>query len=358
MSEPTSPTSPISSVGSSFGSVASAASTMSAASTQKNIPVLNAKSPVVQAFARLFKDLSEHDKKFYLGRITKSIHDRVKDRLKENGKQTKESVMNTCFEKIFTDIWTTGDCGGLPSTDLPRFFNGFADFLRDFTFPPTLKDVNTLSLPMLEFVAILRYRASNVVDTCTFDMETVDWESFTDIGYEANASIASTIISEEVNTNSLLDFLTKNGIVNHGQHVRFNLGKIKKPTESETVRTLSELDPFHVNLSFRLNNNLIFLVIDKNQAVGESRHCTFTIDQVLTGGVVNRWTWSGKINNLKFYYKCESSPSIGGRKRRRSSKTKKVRARSTRRRHNIKKLKRSVYVKAGNTKRKIRRFRH
>lgn len=326
---------------------------------------LDAKTPVVQAFVRLFNQLPIDHKTYYLHEITKYISSKVQDRLNENGMQTKEYVMNICFEKIFTDKWVQGDCAGLRADEVKVFFQGFAEFLHNFTFPPVPKGGNnTLSLPMLEFVAILRYRASAVVDKCKFDMETVDWESFTDITYEANADVAADMTpanDKHVNEENLRAFLTKIGVVNHGQHVRFNLGKINKPSKSEMVPSQSKLDSSHVSLYFILNHNIIRAVIDKTPSTDGSRECEFMIDEVLTGGVINKWTWRGKINNLKFYYTCESSQQshvVGGRNRRRPSKTKKVRARTTRRRRNIKKLKRSVYIKARNTKRNFRRFRH
>lgn len=325
---------------------------------------LDATSLEVQAFVRLFDQLSDDHQTYYLREITKYISTKIQDRLKENGVQKKEDVMNTCFKKIFTGIWARGDCVGLRPDEVKVFFQGFAEFLHNFTFPPVPKGGNnTLSLPMLEFVAILRYRASAIVDKCIFDMETVDWTSFTDIDYEANAYVAADTTPanvEHINNDSLLAFLTKIGVVNHGQHVRFNLGKINKPSKSEMVPSQSKLDSSHVSLYFIFNHNILRAVIDKHPSTDGSRECKFMIDEVFTGGVINRWTWRGKINNLKFYYTCTSSPQshIGGRSRRRPSKTKKVRARTTHRRRNIKKLKHSVYVKTGNTKRKLRRVRH
>ena len=385
---PASPASPTSSVGSSgsFASAASAASTASTASTQKTTPI-TAKSQIVIKFARLFNELSKDDKKTYLDMLAYYIDTRVNNRFKTIGSTSSDSYRDKCYQTIFNNTLkiTGGNCRGalIPNTHISLFFQGFAEFLQNFRFPaaPEGTAQPELSLPMLEFVSdsdltsMLSYRADNNVNDirkCTFKMGMVDKMSFGNIKYIKNTSVDTPDTPDaaappsDYGYDPLLEFLIKNNVVNkslgYENNLMFNLGFIQKPTNSNTrpfVESLERESP-HVNLCFRLNDNLITLVIDRNASSDGSRECNFKIIEVLTGGVLNRWTWTGKINDLKFYPTCQPSAtaSSGGRKRRRSSKTKKVRARSTRRRHNIKKLKRSVYVKAGNTKRKIRRFRH
>ena len=392
--EPTSPASPTSSVGSS-GSFASAASTASTASTQTKTPI-TAKSQIVKKFARLFNELSKDDKKTYLDMLAYYIGEKINGRFKTIGNISQDSYRDDCYQSIFNNTLkkTGGTCMGalIPNTHIPLFFQGFAGFLDNFKFPPAKGTAQPeLSLPMLDFVSeltsILDFRAATNdkdVRKYTFEMGMVDNNSFTKIQYIENASVDTTDIHDEaddrvlVNPNEhrdkLIEFLNKIHVLNQSQSlayvkgdnplVRFNLGFIQKPTGSDKVRPLVELDQEHVNLCFRLqhdvnaNKILIILVINRKASSDGSRGCNFKIIEVLTSGVINKWTWNGKINDLKFYPTLVSASS-GGRKHRRLSKTKKVCARSTRRRHNIKKLKqRSIYVKARNTKRKTRRFRH
>ena len=383
--EPASPAASVGSSGSSrsFGSdAASAASTASTASTQKTTPI-TAKSQIVIKFARLFHQLSTYHQKDYLDLLAYYIdivNKIFNNRFLPTGKKTKEMNRDTCYKELLDG----GKCfGTLLLNDKQIFFQGLAEFLQNFKFPEAPKGTAQpeLSLPMLEFASdsdltsMLSYRADNNVNDirkCTFKMGMVDKMSFVNIKYVENTSVDTPDTPDaaappsDYGYDPLREFLIKNNVVNkdlgYEPTLMFNLGFIQKPTNSNTRRFVEALEhelPY-VNLCFRLNDNLITLVIDRNASSDGSRGCNFKIIEVLTGGVLNRWTWTGKINDLKFYPTCQPSAtaSSGGRKRRRSSKTKKVRARSTRRRHNIKKLKRSVYVKVGNTKRKIRRFRH
>lgn len=379
--------SPTSSVGSSrssesFGSAVSAASTLSVKSAESTHDI-TANSLIVKKFARLFHQLSTYHQKDYLDLLAyyiDIINKNFNKRFLPTGKTlTKEMNRDTCYKKLLDG----GKCfGTLLPNDKEIFFQGLADFLQNFRFPaaPEGTAQPELSLPILEFASdsdltsMLSYRADNTANDirkCTFKMGMVDKMSFANIKYFKNTSVDTPDTPDDaapqIGFDPLLEFLLNNHVVNkelggYEPTFMFNLGLIQKPTNSNTrpfVESLERESP-HVNLCFRLNdNNLITLVIDRNASDG-SRRCNFNIIEVLAGGVINKWTWNGKINNLTFYPTCQPSAtaSSGGRKRRRSSKTKKVRARSTRRRHNIKKLKRSVYVKVGNTKRKIRRFRH
>ena len=397
MSEPSSPSSPTS-VGSvaSFGSFGSSDSFRSAASNASNASMqekLDANSPIVKKFVRFFDELSPYDKTSYLNLlaiyISRFQEDRARttgkgtklldSKFKTNGNTTKETYRNECYQSIINGVYSKvngGNCSGQinPLNDVPIFFNGFAVFLQNFKFPDAPKGTElALSLPMLDFVSeltsVLSYREATSVQNCTFKMGMVDKNSFTNIQYRENTSVDTpNDEAAAIQNDKLIEFLVRINVLDQslgyakGDNllVRFNLGFIQKPTGSDNVRPLEELDPKHVNLCFRLEKILIILVIDRDGADG-SRRCKFAIDEVLMDGQINKWTWSGKINDLKFFPTCQPSaatPSAGGRKRRRSSKTKKVRARSTRRRRNIKKLKRSVYVKSGNTKRNLRRFRH
>jgi hypothetical protein len=370
---PKSPTSPTS-------SVKSDASTASTASTQdKN---LTAKSPVVQSLARLLSTDLEY-KKSFLNLLVTYIHHQKNDKI--NKKFTSKTKAQTdrydCYQSIIDDKIIGGNCGGwiLPA-DIPMVFNALRELLENFKFPDASKGTEpAVSLPMLEFASdsdltsMISYRAGNTANDirkCTFKMGMVDKMSFVNIKYVENTSVDTPDTPDaapQIGYDPLLEFLIKNNVVNkelgYEPTLMFNLGFIQKPTVSNNgVRPLEVLDRLHVHLSFmrttdRGTNLLIILVIDR-VALDSSHKCNFKIIEV-TGDIINKWTWSGKINNLTFYPTCQpSATASGGRKRRRSSKTKKVRARSTRRRHNIKKLKRSVYVKVGNTKRKIRRFRH
>ena len=311
-------------------------------------------------------------------------------RFKTFGTVSSDSYRDECYQLIFNNTLNRGNCrGALLQTHIPTFFEGFAKFLNDFKFPPAKGTAQPeLSLPMLEFVSdpdltsMLSYREDSVdkdVRKYTFEMGMVDKGSFTNIQYIENASVDAddrVLVNPNEYRDKLIEFLNKIHVLNHSQslasargdnlNVRFNLGFIEKPTGSDIkVRYLVELNQKHVHLCFRpqhdvnANKILIILVIDRKAlSDGGSRGCNFKIIEVLTNGVLNQWTWNGKINDLKFYPTLVTASS-GGRKHRRLSKTKKVCARSTRRRHNIKKLKqRSIYVKARNTKRKIRRFRH
>ena len=399
MSEPTSPTS--------VASVASAASTASFGSVASMQATLNAKSSIVKKFARLFNELSTYDQKAYLDllaiyidRTNKSVNNRFfttrVDLLK--GQANRDMCYQSIINGETTIKYSGSSCIGkiIQLIDIPVFFQGFAEFLRNFKFPDAPKGTEpALSLPMLDFVSdltsVLTYRVATSVQNCTFKMGMVDKNSFTNIQYRENTSVDTPntpdnaadpgrmIINPNEDRDKLIEFLVRINVLDQllgyakGDNplVRFNLGIIQKPTGSDNVRPLEELDPKHVSLCFRLNLNddslvkiLILLVIDRDALPRDalpngSRGCKFAITEVLTGGIINKWTWSGEINDLKFFPTCQpSAATAGGRKRRRSSKTKKVRARSTHRRRNIKKLKRSVYVKARNTKRNLRRFRH
>jgi hypothetical protein len=348
---------------------------------------LNAKSSIVKKFAGLFKELSTDDQKAYLDllaiyidRTNKSVNQRFftkVDLLK--GQANRDMCYKSIINGETTIKFSGSSCIGkiIQSIDVPIFFKGFAEFLQNFKFPDPPKGTeHALSLPMLDFVSdltsVLTYRADTSVQNCTFKMGMVDKNSFTNIQYRENTSVDTPNTPDEaaaIPNDKLIEFLVRINVLDpsgsaKGDNplVRFNLGIIQKPTGSDTVRSLEELDQTHVHLCFRLETILIILVIDRDQA-GGTRRCKFAIDEVLTGGQINKWTWSGKINDLKFFPTCQPSasadtPPAGGRKRRSSSKTKKMRARSTRRRRNIKKLKRSVYVKSRNTKRNLRRFRH
>ena len=411
MSEPASPTSSVRSVRSfasaaSAASTASTASTASAASTQKEI---NATSSIVKKFARLFNELSQSDKNAYLNMLAYYIDEidkKVNKRFASHGSKSNEDYMRECYQTIIDGTVKVqgGNCGGalITRNDIPAFYKGFANFLHNFRFPDAPKGTTAqpeLSLPMLDFVSeltsILEFRAAatnvNDVRKYTFEMGMVDKDSFTNIKYREDASVDASDIPEETadpysmlvkpneQRDKLIAFLTEIHVLNQSQSlghakgdnplVRFSLGFIQKPTVSYNVRPLAELDQKHVNLCFRLDDNadndnkiLIILVIDMDPSpVDGSRACKFMIDEVKTGGVFDKWTWSGKINDLKFFPTLAIASSSGGRNRRRLSKTKKVknvRARSTRRRHNIKKRKRSAYIKSRNTKRNLRRFRH
>jgi len=326
-------------------------------------------------------ELSQDDKKTYLDMLAYYIDTKVNSRFRTIGNTQSDVYRNGCYQTLINGDLNDINCKGsiIPKTHTPLFFQGFAEFLQNFRFP---KDSPELSLPMLEFASdpdltsMLSYRA-NTDDNkfkgkCTFRMGLVDKTSFANIQYRENTSVDTPDddAAPQIGYDPLLEFLIKNNVVNkelgYGPTLIFNLGVIQKPTDSENgVRSSENIDSLRARLYFMRNTArgtklLIILVIDREALADGSRGCKFAIDEVLTGGIINKWTWSGKINDLKFYPTCQSyaTASSGGRKRRRLSKTKKVRARSTRRRRNNKKLKRSVYVKAGNTKRKLRRFRH